>query len=152
MLENWLTTHSKPDLAHYRSEENNSHNLELAILFGSINSDFLPSGRGNIIRAIATGYLQQNPPDLQNWARVIQSKLGVETHPAVWVDILTDMPLLLNGDRQKATQLFDAVIRNCPEVLQYRWALYRIARCVGWLEPKQTKTTTLVCLFQPRII
>lgn len=138
LLENWLTTHSQPDLAHYRNEEQRSHQLNSPILFGSGYSHSLPSGRGNIIRAIAAGYLKQNPSDLQNWAKLIKTKLGVEPHPAVWVDILTRMPPLLNGDRLKATQLFDAVICNCPEVLQYRWSLYFISRCVGWFEPKET--------------
>ena len=138
LLENWLSAHSQPDLAHHRSEEQRSHQLNSPIIFGFGGSHFLPSGRGSIVRAIAAGYLEQNPPDLQNWARVIQSRLGVEPHPAVWVDILTHMPPLLNGDRAQATQLFDVVIRNCPEVLQYRWVLYFLSRTVGWFEPKET--------------
>lgn len=138
LLENWLSAHSQPDLAHHRSEESRSHQLNSPIIFGFGGSHFLPSGRGSIVRAIAAGYLNQNPPDLQNWARVIKSRLEIEPHPAVWVDILTDMPPLLNGDRTQATQLFDAVIRNCPEVLQYRWALYFLSRTVGWFEPKET--------------
>lgn len=145
-LENWLTTHSQPDLAHYRNEEQRSHQLNSPILFGSGNSHSLPSGRGNITRAIAAGYLKQNPPDLQNWAKLIESRLGVEPHPAVWVDILTRMPSLLNGDRQKATQLFDKVIHNCPEVLQYRWSLYFLSRWVGWFEPKETVQSWLTML------
>jgi hypothetical protein len=48
------------------------------------------------------------------------------------------MPPLLNGDRAEATELFDQVIRNCPEVLQYAWALYFISRTIGWFEPKET--------------
>ncbi|MBW4501494.1 MAG: TIR domain-containing protein [Scytonema hyalinum WJT4-NPBG1] len=138
LLENWLSSHSQPDLAHYRSDEQRSYQANSPILFGVRGSHTLPGDRGDIVRAIAAGYLKQNPPDLQNWARVIQSRLGVEPHPAVWVDILTDMPPLLNGDRTQATQLFDAVIRNCPEVLQYQWALYFISRTVGWFEPKET--------------
>jgi hypothetical protein len=30
------------------------------------------------------------------------------------------MPPLLNGDRPQATELFDAVIQDCPEALQYQ--------------------------------
>ncbi|MDZ7970666.1 MAG: TIR domain-containing protein [Nostoc sp. DedSLP03] len=138
-LENWLLTHPKPELKDYRSkEEESSHQLKSSIVFNTTTSHTLPSGRGSIVRAIAAGYLEQNPPDLQNWARVIKSRLEIEPHPAVWVDILTQMPPLLNGDRTQATQLFDAVIRNCPEVLRYRWALYFLFRTVGWFEPKET--------------
>lgn len=138
LLENWLSAHSQPDLAHHQSEEQRSHQLNSPIIFGFGGSHFLPSGRGSIVRAIAAGYLEQNPPDLQNWARVIKSRLEIEPHPAVWVDTLTDMAPLLNGDRTQATQLFDAVIRNCPDVLQYRWALYFLSRTVGWFESKET--------------
>ncbi|MCC5609887.1 hypothetical protein LC612_24700 [Nostoc sp. CHAB 5834] len=138
-LENWLLTHPKPELKDYRSkEEETSHQLQSSIVFNTTTSHILPSGRGSIVRAIAAGYLEQNPPDLQNWARVIKSRLEIEPHPAVWVDILAQMPPLLNGDRTQATQLFDAVIRNCPEVLRYRWALYFLSRTVGWFEPKET--------------
>ncbi|PSB23153.1 hypothetical protein C7B61_16170 [filamentous cyanobacterium CCP1] len=90
------------------------------------------------MRKYAEGYLKQEPPDLAGWAKFIRSQLGVEPHPAVWVDILTRMPPLLNGDRIEATQLFDQVIRNCPEILQYAWALYFISRTIGWFEPKET--------------
>jgi len=90
------------------------------------------------VRAIAEGYLKQSPPDLEGWAKFIRSQLDVEPHPAVWVDILSRMPPLLNGNRIQATELFDQVIRNCPEVLQYAWALYFISRPVGWFEPKET--------------
>ena len=149
LLENWLSTHSKPDLVNYRSEEQHSHQLNSSIIFGSAGgSHFLPNGRGNLVRAIAAGYLKQNPPNLQNWSRVIQSRLGVEQHPAVWVDILTHMPVLLNDNRQKTTQLFDAVIRNCPEVLQYKWAFYFISSAVGWLEPKETVQGWLEMLWE----
>jgi hypothetical protein len=48
------------------------------------------------------------------------------------------MPPLLNRDRTEATKLFDEVICNCPEVLQYAWALYFIAHTIGWFEPKET--------------
>lgn len=138
LLENWLSTHTKPDLSQYRDEEKKgSYNLKTPILFGFGGSHSLPSGRGEIVRAISAGYLQQNPPDLENWARFIKSKLEVEQHPAVWVDILTNMPVLLNGDRTQATKLFDAVIRNCPQILYYRFALFFISRSVGWFEPKE---------------
>lgn len=138
LLESWLPTHTKPELGHYRSKEERHSELKSPILFGLGGSHILPSGRGNIVRALAEGDLKQNPPDLANWARFIRSQLGVEPHPAVWVEMLTRMPPLLNGDRIQATQLFDQVIRNCPEVLQYAWALYFISRTIGWFEPKET--------------
>jgi len=138
LMESWLPTQTQPKLEHYRSKEEQRSNLKSPILFGIGGSHFLPGGKGNIVRVIAEGYLRQSPPDLEGWAKFIRSQLGVEPHPAVWVDILTRMPPLLNGDRAQATELFDTVIRNCPEVLQYAWTLYFISRTIGWFEPKET--------------
>jgi hypothetical protein len=138
LMENWLPAQIKPEMAHYRSKESQRSQPKSPILFGSRSFDSLPSGRGNIVRAIAEGYLMQNPPDLTGWTNFIRSQLEVESHPAIWVDILARMPSLLNGDRAEATKLFDQVIRNCPEILQYAWALYRIAHTVGWFAPKET--------------
>lgn len=137
LLERWLLEHSKPELEHHRSGELRRSNSRSPILFNVHSSHTLPHGRGNIVRAIAEGYLNQDPPDLAGWATFIESQLGKEPHPAVWVDILQRMPPLLNGDRQEATVLFDRVIRNCPEILQYSWALYFIAHTIGWFEPKE---------------
>ncbi|MEP0883739.1 ATP-binding protein [Trichocoleus sp. ST-U3] len=138
LMESWLPRHTKPELEHYRSKEEQRSDLKSPILFGIGGSHILPSGRGNIVRSITEGYLRQSPPDLEGWAKFIRSQLGVEPYPAVWVDILTRMPPLLNGDRTQATELFDQVIHNCPEVLQYAWALYFISRTIGWFEPKET--------------
>lgn len=147
LLESWLPTHTKPDLEHYRSKEERHSELKSPILFDLGGFHILPGGRGNIVRALADGYLKQNPPDLTNWARFIRSQLGVEPHPAVWVNILMSMPPLLSGDRAEATELFDQVIRNCPEVLQYTWALYFISRTIGWFEPKETVQGWLEMLY-----
>ena len=38
----------------------------------------------------------------------------------------------------EATELFDQVIRNCPEVFQYSWALHFISYTIGWFEPRET--------------
>lgn len=146
LLESWLLTHSKPELEHYQSQVDSHLNLNSPIVFGLGGSHILPGGRGNIVRALADGYLKQQPPDLINWAKFIRSQLGIEPHPAVWVDILTNMPPLLDGNPSEATELFDQVIRSCPEVLQYSWALYFISRTIGWFEPKETMQNWLEIL------
>ncbi|MBE9139464.1 AAA family ATPase [Nodosilinea sp. LEGE 07088] len=143
LLERWLLEHSKPELEHHRSGELRRSNSRSPILFNVHSSHTLPHGRGNIVRAIAEGHLNQEPPDLEGWATFIKSQIGKEPHPAVWVDILQRMPPLLNGDREEATVLFDQVIRNCPEILQYSWALYFISHTIGWFEPKETVQTWL---------
>jgi nucleoside phosphorylase len=138
LLKSWLSKHSQPELAHFRSKEEQPSNQKSPILFRNGSFNMLPGGRGNIVRAIAEGHLMQNPPDLDGWEIFVRTQLGVETHPAVWVDILSRMSPLLNGDRTKATKLFDTVIHNCPEILQFSWALYHIDHAVGWFEPKET--------------
>jgi hypothetical protein len=47
------------------------------------------------------------------------------------------MPMLFNGDRRRATGLYDAVIRSCPAVLQHLVALLAIARVIGRVEPPE---------------
>jgi nucleoside phosphorylase/energy-coupling factor transporter ATP-binding protein EcfA2 len=138
LLQRWLPDHSQPALEHHQSTELRHRDLRSPILFQVSSSHTLPHGRGNIVRAIAEGYLNQEPPDREGWANFIKSQLGKEPHPAVWVDILQRMPSLLNGDRKEATALFDQVIRNCPEVLQYSWALYFIAHAISWFDPQET--------------
>ncbi|WP_333153337.1 phosphorylase family protein [Microcoleus sp. B9-D4] len=146
LLESWLPTHTKPELEYYQSKDERHSDLKSPILFGLGGSHILPGGRGNIVRAIAEGYLRQNPPNLEGWEKFIRSQLGVEPHPAVWVYILRRMEPLLNGDRAQATELFDTVIHNYPEVLQYQFALYFIAHRVGWFEPKETVQSWLEML------
>jgi nucleoside phosphorylase len=146
LLESWLPTHTKPELEYYQSKNERHSDLKLPILFGFRGSHILPDGRGNIVPAIAEGYLRQNPPNLEGWEKFIRSQLGVEPHPAVWVYILRRMEPLLNGDRAQATELFDTVIHNYPKVLQYQFALYFIAHKVGWFEPKETVQSWLEML------
>lgn len=146
LMESWLPMHTKPESIHYRNEKEQCSDLKSPILFGIGGSHMLPGGRGSIVRAIAEGYLRQTPPDLAGWTKFIKSQLGLEPHSAVWVDILSRMPPLLNGNRTDATELFDLVIRDCPEVLQYAWALYLISRTIGWFEPKEAVQSWLEIL------
>lgn len=146
LLESWILTHTKPELSHYQSEVEKIDDLKYPIVFGMGSSHSLPSGRGSIVRAIASGYLKQNPADLKGWSKFINSRLGVEKHPAVWADILSRMPKLLNGNRIDATKLFDAVIQNCPKVLSYKWSIFIISRTIGWFEPKETVQSWLKML------
>lgn len=138
LLQSWLSTHTQPELEQFRSKDENSSSLNVSILFDLHGSHFLPGGRGAIVRALAVGFLKQNPSNLKGWADFIRSQIGVEQHPAVWVDILTEMSPLLNSDRLEVTELFDQVICNCPEVLEYPWGVFHISRILGWFTPIET--------------
>jgi hypothetical protein len=136
-LESWLADHPEPTLSTEQEErQDRTERREGPVLF-SDSSFSLPHGRGYIVGAIAAGYLAREQPDLDNWARVIESRLQQERHPAVWGITLLRMPVLFNGDRRRATNLYDAVIRVCPEVLRYPFALQPIARITGWCQPKE---------------
>ena len=137
-LENWLAKEPNPLFSTEEHEtRNKTEQQKEPICLGLGGSFFVPQGRGSILRAIAAGYLNQQPPDLENWTRIIEEQLQRERHPSIWVLILSDMPLLLNGDRERATQLYDAVIQTCPAVLHYKFALHSISRVIEYFEPKE---------------
>ncbi|WP_331281247.1 NACHT domain-containing protein [Planktothrix paucivesiculata] len=137
-LENWLVEEVEPTLSTEEQEtRNKTEQQKEPIFWGSGGTFFLPQGRGSILPAIAAGYLNQQPPDLENWTRIIEEQLQRERHPSIWVLILNYMPPLLNGDRQRATQLFDAIIQTYPAVLRYEFALHSISCAIGWFEPKE---------------
>ena len=146
LLENWLRIQPVP-LVSQEEKESQTWSLDSSILFhkgGGVH--FLPPGRGYLIHALASGYLKQKPSNWEGWAQLIRSRLSEEKHPKVWIETVSEMPLLLNWNRLKATELFDAVIRNCPQILQSAYALYHIAHCLGWFEPKETVQSWLELL------
>lgn len=136
-LERWLSEHPEPVWPSEQSEEMRAEtDRGTPILFGLSGFFSLPHGRGSILRAIADGYLAREPADLDNWARVIESRLEKEHHPAIWAQTLHYMPMLFNGDAVRATHLYDEVIRVCPAVLRQSFAIYAIAKAMGRFQPK----------------
>ncbi len=137
-LEKWLSEELEPTLSTEEQETRNKTELQKEpIFFGASSSFFRLQGRGSILPAIAVGYLNQQPPDLENWIHVIEEQLQREQHPSIWVLTLSYMPPLLNGDRERATQLFDTVIQTCPDVLHYEFALHTVFREIAWFEPEE---------------
>jgi hypothetical protein len=106
-----------------------------SILYGYSRFQVLSHGRGNLVRAVAAGYLERDPPDIDNWTRHIQSQLVHEKHPDIWAETLIRMPILFGGDHEQATNLFDAVIEACPGALRHPFGLHGIARVLRWLKP-----------------
>lgn len=136
-LERWLSEHHEPVWPPEQSEETRAEtDRGTPILFGLSGFFSLPHGRGSILRAIADGYLAREPADLDNWARVIESRLEREHHPGIWAQTLRYMPMLFNGDAVRATHFYDEVIRVCPTVLRQSFALYAIAKVMGRFQPK----------------
>jgi hypothetical protein len=136
-LAGWLADHPDPPLT--TSEVDQQGQAEQRggpVLFADGNVA-LPGGRGHIVQVLAAGYLARQTPDLESWAGVIESRLAHERHPAIWARTLHYMPMLFNGDRCRATGLYDAVIQTCPAVLQHLVALLAIARVIGRVEPRE---------------
>ena len=144
-LVGWLAEESEPVWPEPASNETRSNDEQKtsSILYGLGITSSLTHGRGIITRAIAEGYLQRDPSDIEGWGRVIESRLVNEKHPKVWSEILTRMPILFQGDHRYATSLFDKVIQVCPEVLGYPFALSAIAHVLRGLDPKEVGETWL---------
>lgn len=139
-LEAWLTDEPEPLWPQASTDETKSDIQErtASILYGHSMSSSLTHARGSITRAIGEGYLKRDPPGIEGWGRVIESRLANEKHPKLWSEILTRMPVLFQGNHRQATELFDKVIKTCPEVLSYPFALNAIAHVMRGLDPKET--------------
>lgn len=136
LLEEWLEEHPEPHwIDRNEDKEDKEKEIKESILFGMRGLFALPNGRGAILRAILAGYLERRPSDFNNWARVIRSRLNNEQHPDIWVLTMMHMPVLFNGDSEDATQMYDAVIRICPQVLEKQFAIYSVARVMRRCQP-----------------
>jgi hypothetical protein len=137
MLEEWLDKHQEPTLpSEVQTEQKSRESRRDPILFRG-GHWLVPGGRSTILAAIATGYLKQQPPDLDNWVRVIQHRLHHEQHPGIWTETIIRMPVLFQGDVIRATQVYDSVFQAHPEILQNAFVLHSIARIIGWFQPKE---------------
>jgi hypothetical protein len=136
-LAGWLADHPDPPLPTSEVEQQEQGEQRGGPVLFADGSVALPGGRGYIVQALAAGHLARQTPDLEHWARVIESRLAHERHPVIWARTLHYMPMLFNGDRRRATGLYDAVIRTCPAVLQHIVALLAIARVIGQVEPRE---------------
>ncbi|MEA5472250.1 hypothetical protein [Spirulina sp. 06S082] len=72
--------------------------------------------------------------------RIIETQLNREKNPSVWAAIFTIMPILLNGDREQATQIFDLFIQILASNLyETRLALETLDRkptSISYLPPR----------------
>ena len=147
-LMRWLAEEAEPVPSETEivQARNDQHERTNSILYGSGLTSSLTQGRGSITRAIAEGYLQRDPADVEAWAKFIESRLTDEKHPKVWSEILTRMPVLFQGNHRYATLLFDKVIKGCPAVLYYPFALYAVAHVLRGLDPSEVGESWLETL------
>jgi len=136
LLEKWLREQPEPiwpDKSEPKEEK--AKEIKGSILFGASGLFLLPHGRGTILRAITAGYLERQTIDYYNWACLIRRRLGFEQHPDVWALTMMHMPVLFNGNPEDATNMYDAVIQTCPQVLEQQVALFSIARVMPRCHP-----------------
>ncbi len=139
MLQCWLDSHEEPDANEYKKPRRDEDVKEgRGILFSHSATWAVPNGRRALLEAIAEGYLQQKPPNYSGWASLIESRVRREKHPAIWVLTMARMPPLFNLENERATALFDSVITNCPDVLDFEFALYSIAHILQRCKPRST--------------
>jgi hypothetical protein len=146
-LRNWLAKNPEPIWPPDKDvEREEREDISGSILFGHGGTFSLPHGRGALIRAIAAGCLERKPPAYEMWAEVIESRIQMERHPAVWVVVFMNMPVLLNWERTKTTKLYDSVIKACPLVLRYNFVIHAIGRGIQWFQPAEVVRTWLELL------
>lgn len=142
LLEKWLAEHPEPSVMNSDSSFEARYEREKfsPIFFGMGAMDsYGVIGRTSIINALASGFLLQEQPDIENWDRLIQNRINHERHPRIWALTMKRMPVLFNKDKAQATQRYDEVIKACPDVLRMPMALGGIASILGLSQPKTTE-------------
>lgn len=126
ILESWILFIEEPlqeDVAQEKPKEKTN-----SILWETGGIHFLPGGRDRIFSTIAVGYLNQKPSNVDGWHGVLQRALKYEKHPDVWKSITGHMHYLFNGDRDKATRIYNNVMSMYDEVLLSTQGVYAVAR------------------------
>lgn len=131
LMESWLPTHQEPTADRIQS---NDSKTDGAILWGMSGFFSMPGGRDLIFDAIAKGYLQREPQEVQGWGKVIERAIVYEQHPDVWGVILGRMPSLYNWDKVVATALFDQVLTRFPNARESITAIYAVGRIIYLVE------------------
>jgi hypothetical protein len=116
LLLRWLRELDAPSLADAR--EANDTPSDHPVVFGPGGFFVQPHGRGPVIEAIASGYLDRNPPDVAKWVEVVRAQLDVEQHPGVWVMTLRHLQDVMKHDPALGTELFTGIFERHREVLR----------------------------------
>jgi len=120
LLKDWYMQEPHPDI---NEAENNGAREEPqneSILWGYGGVYSLPGGRDIYFETIASGYLLRKPPEHEYFAKFIETIIPFEKHPKIWQITFRSMNFLFNWDKKKATEFFDFIIRNVPEVIENR--------------------------------
>lgn len=136
LLEGWLDRLKTPTPKDTHDESDKVPDHSLLFSLGAIFS--LPRGRGPVIKAIAAGYLEREPPERAKWVDVVRRRIDVETHRGVWVMTMKGLYPIVVHDPKTATELFDAILNRHPGVLREPLAWHMIALWIREFTPSET--------------
>jgi hypothetical protein len=133
LLRRWLVDLQEPSPHGTRPPESETPNHSL--LFSPSGLFFEPHGRGPVIEAIASGYLDRTPPEIAGWVEVVRERLDVEDHAGVWLMTLRNLQELLRDDASVGTELFSAIFERHPDLLRESLAWLLIAHWMTAFTP-----------------
>jgi len=136
LLRTWLVEVRAPSPERVRDTSDTPP--DQALIFGIGGGLMQPQGRGPVIEALASGYLDREPPDVGKWIEVVQERLDKEDHPRVWVMTIRRFVEILNEKPQVATGLLSAIFERYPEVLREPFTWRILANWIHDFEPSGT--------------
>jgi len=135
LLRRWLDQLEAPSNNETQQPERTAP--DHALVFGAGGLFIEPHGRGPLIEAIASGYLDRETPDLERWAAVVRERLDPETHAGVWVMTIRHLQAVLKEDPALGTELFSAIFERHPDVLRESFAWLLIAHWMCAFTPPE---------------
>jgi len=117
LLEGWMMEDEHPKLG-YKKDNDKKETAGQSILWAGGGLFMYPGGRDLFVEPIALGYLAQERPEYSGFAAFIEKMLKFEKHPKVWQITFHWMKYLFNWDKKKATQYYDQVLENYPDIAE----------------------------------
>lgn len=133
LLSLWINSLPTPSISDAR--ESSDTLADHPVVFGPGGLFIEPDGRGPVIEAIAAGYLDRDPPDIESWVAAVRTRLQLEQHPAVWVVTLRNLQDVIRHDAAIGTELFGGVFERHPSVLREPLVLLLVAHWMGGFTP-----------------
>ena len=133
LLRRWLVELQAPSPRETHQPENEAPNHSL--VFGPGGLFFEPHGRGPVVEAIASGYLDRETPDIARWIEVVRERLDIENHAGVWLMTMRNMQEVLRDDADLGTKLFSAIFERHPDVLRESFAWVLVAHWMRAFTP-----------------
>ncbi len=130
-LESWLATTAEPVIREDSDSSPYDRERDSSILFCLGGLVMLIHGRGSMIRALAAGYSRREPVLFEDMFRIFEERLYYEDHPQVWAETLHSFQVLFDQNPQRATELYDRAIHNCPACLEHCLAIRAFESLVG---------------------